>query len=172
MVRIRGWVRISGMDAITPEDPRDPHHTPLALVAWLASAVGVLAGGLLHLKIWNSDYRMLPGGGVIPGVWVVKVGFPINAGVSVLVAVALAVCAFGLVPAIRRFVIPVALAVEVASLGALIASRQSSIFKWTEKGYDSHAKEVLAVEIVTVLLLIAAAVLPTVLGRGRSANAV
>lgn len=154
---------------MTPDDPRDPHHTPLALVAWLAAAVGVLAGGLLHLKIWNSDYRTLPGGGVIPGAWVVKVGFPINAAVSVLVAVAVGLTAFGLVAAIRRFVIPVALAVEVASIAALVASRQSSIFSWTEKGYDTHAKQVLVVELVTVVLLVAAAVLPTALRR-RSSN--
>jgi hypothetical protein len=159
------------MEAITPVDPRNPHHTPLALAVWLASAVGVLAGGLIHLQIWNSTYRALPGGGVIPGVWVVKVGFPINTAVSVLVAIALALCAFGMVPVIRRFVIPIALALEVSSLGALIASRQASIFKWTEKGYDSNAKEVLVIEIVTVVLLVAAAVLPTLLGRRGSSAA-
>lgn len=157
------------MEAITPDDPRDPHHEPVALAAWLASAVGVLAGGLLHLKIWNSDYRMLPGGGVIPGVWVVKTGFPVNAAVSVLVAVGLALTAFGLVSVIRRFVIPVALAVEVGSVGALVASRQSSIFDWTEKGYTGDAKLVLIVELVTIVLLVGAAMLPTLLRRRANA---
>lgn len=159
------------MEAITPDDPRDPHHTPLALAVWLASAVGVLAGGLLHLKIWNSDYRteeLLPS--EVPGSWVVKTGFPINAVVSVVVAAAIAACAFGLIRVIRPYILPIALAVEVASIGALIASRQSSIFDWSEKGYDGDAKLVLVVEIVTIVLLIAAAVLPTILRRRSAAS--
>lgn len=158
------------MEALTPDDPRDPHRTPLALGVWLVSAIGVLAGGLLHLKIWDSDYRDLPSDAGIPGAWVVKTGFPINTAVSVLVAAAVAVCAFGLLRVIRPYLIPVALAVEVASIGALVASRQSSIFGWAEKGYDSQAKQVLLVEIVTVVLLVGAAVLPTLLRRRQPSS--
>lgn len=119
--------------------------------------------------MWNSDYRDLPK--EVPGAWVVRDGFPISAAVSVVMAVALTVTAFGMLSALRRFVIPLALALEAGSLAALVLSRSSSIFSWSEKGWDSNAEQILVVEIVAVVLLVAAAVLPTLLRRRSGVSA-
>ncbi|MGI8757611.1 MAG: hypothetical protein ACR2MB_17495 [Acidimicrobiales bacterium] len=151
------------MDAIRPEDPTDPHRTILGTAGWVLAALAVLAGGLLHLKIWNSDYRDLPK--EVPGWWVVKVGFPVNAASSVVIALALALVAFGAVVALRRFIVPAALALEVGSIAALVQSRRGTIFRWSEKGWTTNAKQVLIVEIVGTVLLVIAAMLPAYLKR-------
>ncbi|MGI8710926.1 MAG: hypothetical protein ACR2LA_08050 [Acidimicrobiales bacterium] len=153
------------MDAIRPEDPTDPHRTAVGTVLWLLAAGAVLVGGVLHALIWNRKYRDLPS--VVPGRWVVQVGFPVNVGASVIVAAALAAVAFGALAAVRRFVIPVALLLEVASLLALIESRRGSFFQWTEREWDADAKEVLVVEVLAVLALGAAAFVPAFMARRR-----
>ena len=129
---------------------RDPVLVGLSI----ASALGTLAGGLLHLKVWNSDYKDLPDGR-IPGLWVVKTGFPINAVISVVVAAAVVAVAFGLLAAIRRLAAPAALLVQLGSILALVLSRGSGTFGWSEKGYEGDAKQILAVEVATSVLLVA-----------------
>jgi len=113
----------------------------------LFGALAVLAGGLLHLKIWNSDYRgsALPASAV-PGTWVVKVGFPAQAAVSVGVVILLLL--------VRRPIIWVlALLVELGSILALVLSRQASIFGWKDAVWNSNAKQVLVVEVLAVAAL-------------------
>jgi len=113
----------------------------------LLGALAVLAGGLLHVKIWNSDYRGSALPSSFPGAWVVKDGFPAQAAVSVVVVVLLLV--------VRRPIIWVlALLVELGSILALVLSRQASIFGWKEPVWNSNAKEVLVVEVVAVAALI------------------
>lgn len=156
------------MEAILPEDPTDPHRTVVGTGLWVASAVFVLAGGVLHLLIWNETYKDLPS--AVPGRWVVQTGFPINAAASVIVAAALVAVAFGALRTIRPYVVPAALALAVASLAALIQSRRGEFFNWSENGWDTDAKRVLVVEIIAVVLLIAAAVAPALLNRRQTAN--
>ena len=111
----------------------------------LLGALAVLAGGVLHVKIWNSTYKDIPSGAVA-GVWVVKVGFLVQAVVSVVVA--------GVVVFVRR---PIAwllgILVDLGSVIALILSRQASLFGWKEPDWSSDAKQVLAVECAAVVLL-------------------
>ena len=156
------------MEAIRPDDPTDPHRTVVGTALWVLSGVAVLAGGLLHLKIWNDQYKDLPS--AVPGRNVVKLGFPVNAAASLIVALALVAVALGAVAVIRRYVVPVALALEVASLAALIQSRRGTFFDWSEKGWSSNAKQVLIVEIVATVLLVAAAFLPAFLKRRQATH--
>ena len=120
---------------------KDTARTALRLLGALA----VLAGGLLHLKIWNSTYKDIPSGSV-PGVWVVKTGFPVQVAVSLVVA--------GLIVFLRRPLAWLAgILVEIGSVGALVLSRQASIFGWKEPDWSGDAKQVLAVELAAVVLL-------------------
>ncbi len=117
---------------------------PLVIVA----AALVAVNGLLHLKIWNSDYRHTPS--AAPGAWVVKVGFPVNAALAVALALALLVL-------IRQRLVPVAAAVFTGgSLAALILSRSRvGIFGWKESGWSSDAKMIAVVEVLSLVALAA-----------------
>lgn len=118
----------------------------------IAATLLVAANGLLHLKIWNSDYRNLPS--QVPGQWVVKVGFPVNAALAVVLAVALVVL-------IRQRLVPVAAALFTAgSLAALILSRSSvGIFGWKENGWTSNAKMSAVIEVLGLVVLASVIVL-------------
>lgn len=151
------------MEAIRAEDPTDPHRTVVGTVLWLVAAVAVLVGGILHLQIWNKDYKDLPS--VVPGGWVVKVGFPVNAAVSVVVAAVLAGVAFGALSVLRRYVVPAALVLEVLSLAALIQSHRGTFLRYQEQEWDSDAKVVLVVEIGATVALVVAGFLPAYLKR-------
>lgn len=113
----------------------------------VAGALLVLAGGLLHLRIWGSDYRDIPSDAGLPGLWVVKTGFPVNAALSVVLAIA--VVAF----ARRPIVWLAAFGLELGSIVALVLSRESSIFGWSEPLWSSDAKTVLVVEILAAVAL-------------------
>lgn len=145
-------------------EPTTPPSTALAADGRLRRAVigaaglAVLAGGLLHLNTWNSDYREIPDG-VVPGLWVVKVGFPVNTLASVLLAAGLIAVAFGALSRIRLVVLGAALALQVGSIAALIVSRGPGIFGWSEKGWEGDAVQILIVEVVAAALLVAAFVL-------------
>ncbi len=125
-----------------------------ATIAQLLAAVAVLAGGLLHLRDWNDEKKDLPS--QIPGVWVVQEGFLLNVAASLVLAALLVATAFGALRAVRRFVIPAALGLQLVSIAALVLSRGSGIFGWQEKGagYQDRAGQVLGVEIVAVVLLV------------------
>ena len=53
----------------------------------LASAALIAAGGFIHLREWLETYRDVPS--EAPGAFVVRVGFPVNAGLSFVLALAL-----------------------------------------------------------------------------------
>ena len=118
----------------------------MTTVLRLVAAALVLAGGLLHYQIWDSDYRDIPDG-ALPGLDVVKIGFPVNAAVSVLLAVLLVVFAR------RPIVWLAALLFELACIVTLVLSRQASVFGWEETGYNDDAKKVLVVEVLSVVVL-------------------
>ncbi len=129
-----------------------------AKVLVLAGAVAVALGGILHLRTWNSDYRTIPDGAV-PGLWVVKTGFPLNAAVSIVLAALLVAIAFRALGAFRLPILGAALLVQVGSIAAMVASRGPGIFGWKEAGYEGDAIQILVVEVVGCVLLIAALLL-------------
>ena len=122
--------------------------TPLLLVA----AVFVAAGGFIHLRDWLEIYRSVPFS--VAGAGVVRVGFPINVGVSVVLAVALVVTVFRW----RRFapvVVGATLVFQAASLAALIVSRTGSLAGWMEPAWTDGANQTRAVEIGAMAALTA-----------------
>lgn len=121
-------------------------NTVVRSVLRVASAVLVVAGGVLHYRIWESDYRQIPNGAV-PGWYVVKIGFPVNAVVSLVLAVALVAFAR------RPIVWLAALLFEVASIITLVLSREASVLRWTEADWSTNAKQVLAAELAAAVLL-------------------
>jgi hypothetical protein len=114
--------------------------TPLILIA----ALFVLAGGIVHLREWQDTYRHLPS--IVPGRDVVRLGFPVNAVVSLVLAL-------GLVLTTVRFRRLAALAIvgavvfEAGSLAAVIISRNASLFGWSEHVWTLGANQSVALEI-------------------------
>lgn len=119
------------------------------------AAVGVLAGGVWHLLLWFDRYRELPS--QIPGVEVVKLGFPVNAALSVAVAVALVALPGRVIPVLAG------LGLQAGSIAALVDSRTSTVLGWEESVWDTPAVGLLIVEVLT-----AAALIAVVAGRGAS----
>ena len=122
----------------------------------LLSALFVLAGGFAHLREWLDTYRDVPAD--VPGSAMVRVGFPVSAAVSLLLAVALVACAFRA----SRLTMPVvltAVAFQAGSLAFLIGSRVGTVFGWTEPAWTDAASEIRAVEIGSLLALTAALLL-------------
>jgi hypothetical protein len=120
--------------------------TPMVAV----SAMFVAAGGLIHFLEWLDIYRHVPSSA--PGAAVVRVGFPINAAASLLVVVAL-VLAFRRASRLTLAVILGALAIQAASLAALITTRVGSLFGWAEPAWTSGAEQTRAVEIAAIVAL-------------------
>lgn len=117
------------------------------------SALLISVGGALHFRDWARTYRAVPW--EVPGAWVVRVGFPVNAASSILVAVGLVAAATRL----RRFrgvTVATAIAFQGASLVALIVSRRGSVFGWTEPGWTTNTRQIAAVEIAALVALAAA----------------
>lgn len=128
----------------------------LALLA--LAAVLVAAGGALHLNDWLRTYRGVPW--EVPGAWVVRVGFPVNAAFSVVLGAGLVAAGLWY----RRLLgaaIAAAIGFQLASIAALVLSRYGGVFGWNERGWTMQARQVLAVEIAAVVVLVAAQ-----LGRG------
>lgn len=143
----RPWLRTKDME---PEDIAVMHRrtTPLLVIA----AVFVVAGGFIHLRDWLDIYRSVPSS--VTGAGVVRVGFPINVGVSALLAVALVVTIFKL----RRFaplVVGATLIFQAGSLAALIVSRTGSLAGWMEHAWTVGASQTRAVEIGAMATLMA-----------------
>ncbi len=132
--------------------------TPLVV----AAAAFVAAGGFIHLREWLDGYRDVPASA--PGAAVVRIGFPINAGLSLVIAIALIVTMF----ALRRFaplVVGAAVVFEAGSLAALILTRTGSLAGWMEPVWTTGANETRAVEIGAMAAL--AAVIAVVALRHR-----
>jgi len=118
----------------------------------LAATALVAAGGWVHLRDWLDVYRDVPA--TAAGAAVVRVGFPVSAAISAVVAVAL------LVTALRgrrtRTVAAAAAAAalfQAGSLVALIVSRTGSLFGWAEPVWTRGADQIRAVELGTLAVL-------------------
>jgi len=120
---------------------RSVRPTTLAAVP---AAGFILAAGFVHLREWLQMYRDLPGD--VPGSAVVKIGFPINVAVSVLLAGLLLVAA---VRASRWLTLLAGAAAvfEAGSLASLILSRTANVFGWTEAGWRVGATQTRALEL-------------------------
>lgn len=120
------------------------------------AAMFIAAGGFIHLREWLDTYRHVPPD--VAGAAVVRVGFPANAVTSLIVAAALAICAWRK----SRFAPQVVLAAvvfQLGSLAALIATRTDSLFGWAEPTWTLGANQSRAVEIGALLSLAAVAVI-------------
>ncbi|MDX6660916.1 MAG: hypothetical protein QOJ55_1738 [Solirubrobacteraceae bacterium] len=126
--------------------------TPITLVA----AALTVAGGAIHLREWLHTYRHVPS--AVPGSFVVKVGFPINAVTSVVIAVALVYAGVW-----ARHLLPFALAAaagfEAASLASLILSRVGDVLGWRETAWTPGAEQTRAVEIGALVAIALVALL-------------
>jgi hypothetical protein len=130
------------------------------------AAVFVLAGGWIHLREWLDTYRHVPAG--VDGAFVVRLGFPVNAVASVVLAAALLVAVMRsdrLLPA----VVAATAAFEAASLVTLVLSRTGSVLGWAEPTWTVGAEQSRAVEIGALLLLGGVAALRTTARRTRTA---
>lgn len=130
-----------------------------------ASIAYVIAGGAIHLSEWVDGYRRIPS--AVPGSWVVRIGFPVNAGISVVLAAAL------LYVLLRpgRLLIPVVaanFAFQAGSLAMLIATRMTSVFGWSEPSWTPGANRARGAEIGALLVLSLTALCWASLGRNRS----
>lgn len=127
----------------------------LTLPLLLLSAALTAAGGAVHLRDWLRTYRAVPW--EVPGAWVVRVGFPLNAAASLLFALLLVVVAVRL-PRIRLLAVAAAIAFQAASLAALVLSRHGGVFGWTEPGWTMEARQIRAIELAAIVALGLAAV--------------
>lgn len=135
------------------------NSTPLVL----AAALFVGAGGFVHLREWLDTYRDVPADA--PGAAVVRLGFPLSAGLSVLVVAALVLTAFRL-RRLAPFVLIGALLFQAGALAALIVSRTGSLVGWSEEGWTLGADQARAVEIGAMVVL--ALVVALAAGERRS----
>lgn len=130
-----------------------PYTAPLLLVA----ALFVAAGGFVHLREWLDTYRYVPESA--PGAPVVRVGFPINAAASVVIASALAFCAIHRTRFAPR-IVAAAILFQAGSLAALIVTRTGTFLGWAEPIWTLGANQSRAMEIGALFSL------TTVLGIG------
>jgi len=118
-----------------------------------AIAALVAAGGYVHLREWLGSYRTIPS--AVPGAAVVKVGFPITAAISAVLAV------FLIAMALRRqdwnrtaaVVLGATAVFQVVSLAVLILSRTDSVFGWSEPAWTRGADQIRAVEVGALICL-------------------
>lgn len=121
-----------------------------------ASAAYVAAGGYIHASEWLDEYRFVPPSA--PGGALVRIGFPMNAALSVVLVVVLLAAAVRL----PRLVVPavvVTMAFQAASLAFVIGSRIGTVLGWSEPVWTAAAEQTRAVEIGALLTLTAAVVL-------------
>ena len=133
----------------------------------LAAALFVAAGGFVHLREWLDTYRQVPASAA--GAAVVRIGFPVNAATSVVVALALAFVAIRRMH-VRSHVVVAAILFQAGSLAALILTRTGSLLGWTEPIWTLGADQSRAVEIGALIslttVLAVAALQRRVPGRG------
>ncbi len=114
--------------------------TPLAV----AAALFVAAGGFVHAREWLDTYRDVPSN--VPGVEVVSIGFPVTAALSAIVVLLLVGSAIWR-PVWLRTIAVLTFGWQAVSIGALVLSREDSVFGWMEPTYTLGAEQTLAVEI-------------------------
>lgn len=115
-----------------------------------AAAMFVAAGGYIHLREWLTLYRHVPADS--PGAAVVRLGFPLNAASSFVLAAALAVLVVHR-SRLSPYVVGSAFFLQLGSLAALIATRTGSLLGWTEPSWTSAANQTRAVEIGALIAL-------------------
>ena len=120
-----------------------------------SAAVFVAAGGFVHLREWLETYRHVPAD--VAGSAVVRVGFPINVALSVVVAVVLAATALRRSRSVPRVVLAAA-AFQVVSLGTLVATRVGTVLDWSEPSWTAAAEQTRALHAGALTSLAAAAV--------------
>lgn len=120
-----------------------------------ASAAYVVAGGYIHVREWLGVYRFVPTSA--PGAPLVRIGFPVNVALSMVLAVVLVAAAVRL----PRLIVPAVvgtMAFQAASLAFLIGSRIGTVFGWSEPVWTAAAAQARGVEIGALLTLAAAVV--------------
>lgn len=125
-------------------------HRAVARPVLLLVALYTAVNGFVHAQQWLDGYRDIPSS--VPGSWVVRIGFPINAAAAALIAVALVV-------AVRRRTsgLPTllgAVAFSAGTLGMLIATRVGSVFGWSEPVWTPGANQTRAVAIGALTLAV------------------
>lgn len=136
------------MDPAPDGRPDGATRSPAVVVPTVLAVLFALANAVVHLREWLQTYLELPD--QIPGVWVVKIGFPVQIVLAVVLAGAL-VFALWRRP---RLLWPVAVAnvlFELGSIGALLVSRYASLFGWTERTWSGGPTQALVVEIAAAL---------------------
>jgi hypothetical protein len=121
--------------------------TPLILIA----ALFVLAGGYVHLREWQDTYRSLPS--IVPGRDVVRIGFPVNAALSLLLALGLVLTAVRL-RRLAPIVLVGAVLFQAGSLAAVVISRNTTLFGWMESTWTLGANQSVALEIGALVNLV------------------
>ena len=144
-----------------PRPTTSPALLRTVLVAM--AAVYVVAGGVVHLLEWSAVYRQVPA--ELPGSSLVRIGFPITAAVSLVVAGLLVATLFGIGRRLALIVIVGALAFQVASLLVLVQTRLGSVLSWMEPAWTGGAQRTAAVEGAAIALLAALALLPSLRRR-------
>lgn len=141
----------------TETEPRSRSQQPAALVvATAVAALFTVANAVIHLREWATTYRQLPG--QIPGVWVVKVGFPVQAALALLLAAALVVALLRGHPPLSVVAIAGAL-FAVGSIGALVLTREASLLGWSERSWAGAPTQAVLVEAVALVALMAVVLL-------------
>jgi hypothetical protein len=126
----------------------------------IGAAVFTVGGGAIHLREWLDTYRNTPV--AAPGSALVRIGFPLNAVASALLAVALVAAAFWL-RRLAPLVVAATVLFEAGSLVVLILSRTGSVLGWSEPVWTRGASQARAVEIGALFTLAAV----TLIARSR-----
>ncbi len=122
----------------------------------LPAAVSLAVGGIIHLQLWLSGYRVIPYVGPF---------FIANVVVSALLALAL-------VARSDSGVTVVAIIFSLASLVALVMSRTVGLFgftepAWTEQAVRATTAELTAVVALAIIFVVTHRPGPAVSGRTR-----
>lgn len=114
------------------------------------AAAYTLLGGAVHLDQWLNGYRRIPS--AVPGAWVVRLGFPMQALTSGVLALALVVVALRL-PRLAVPAIAASVGFQLSTLGLIIATRMGSVFGWSEPVWTPGANLARAAAIGALVML-------------------
>lgn len=126
---------------------RRPPQPPVVV----ASAL-IAAGGLVHLVEWLRTYRHVPTS--VAGSAVVRIGFPANAVLSMVVAGILVVTATRGSRGVAAAIVG-GLVFQAASLAILTLSRTGSVLGWMEHLWTPGANQARAAELGALVALAA-----------------
>jgi hypothetical protein len=103
----------------------------------------------------------------VPGADVVRVGFPINAVASAVLAVSLVGAVF-MGHRVAGAIVAMSALFESGSLAALVWTRRATVFGWTESGWSRGAVQTRSAEIAALVVLAVAAAAVAADGRTRA----